>query len=337
MKQYNNKYKNVFYENKNLRLYDENCTNSYDSLFSETQIKLIELIETFNFKIFYFTCKPATENKLIINDGYIDLMGNDIKKIKSNQSEDFFYFYKNKICEVFYSFVKLDDNNNYYFDFMLVVNQNFDLNSVYNYNFKSIKIKSIKEVYLNEISFEWVQYIFEKRVVTYNNSTPIPNESHYNLSNLNYGLKNYENNIKMGSSNFDYEEYTNFNSFYYYKQFDQNRSVIELFSLLSSQIWSMDRFFYKEKNKYGLRISYYELYNLNSPFLTNFAELAGGFSVNFNNNGDNKINFNKMDYTYCSLSDNTIDQGIILISYSPIYLNNKKIDFDNLEIINKNE
>ena len=140
MKQFNNKYKNVFYENNNWRFYDENTTNSFDALYSETQIKFIELIEKYNFKIFYFTNKPATKNKLIIKNNCIDLSGNDVKQIKINQSADFFYIYKNKICEVFYSFLKLDINNNYYFDFIIVVNKNFDLNSLYNYNFKSIKI-----------------------------------------------------------------------------------------------------------------------------------------------------------------------------------------------------
>lgn len=333
MKQYNNKYKNVFYENKNWRLYDENCTNSYDSLFSETQIKLIELIETFNFKIFYFTCKPATENKLIINDGYIDLTGNDIKKIKSNQSEDFFYFYKNQICEVFYSFLKLD-NNNYYFDFMLVVNQNFDLNSVYNYNFKSIKIESIKEIHLNEISFEWVQSIFEKRVVTYNNCVPIQDKDYYDLSSLEYGYENYAKDFKNNLMDFEHDEYLNFDSFLYYKKFDQNKYATKVFKLLSSHIWSLDYRFYKEKNKYGYRIEYKETFDLNSPFLTNFAELVGCFSLTFNNN---EVNTNKKHYTYCCLLDNLMDQGITLNGFNIEYLKNKPINFDNLKIINKYE
>ena len=334
MKQFNNKYKNVFYENNNRRFYDENTTNSFDALYSETQIKFIELIEKYNFKIFYFTNKPATKNKLIIKNNCIDLSGNDVKQIKINQSADFFYIYKNKICEVFYSFLKLDINNNYYFDFIIVVNKNFDLNSLHNYNFKSIKIVNVEEIFLEKITFNWVKSIFEKRAITLNNCVPIQDKNFYNLNKLNYGVENYIRNIKNNADNFDDEEYANFNSFFFYKQFNQHKYAKKLFSLLSSQIWSLDRHLYKEKNKHGFRISYNEIYNINSSFLTNFAELVNCFSAEINNNN---FLLNKEHYTYCCLSDNTMDQGIILISFNLEYLKNKKIDFDNLKIIDKYE
>ena len=51
-KQYNDKYTNIIYEDKHRRLYDELTTDSYTAFFSETQIKLIELIEKYDFKIF---------------------------------------------------------------------------------------------------------------------------------------------------------------------------------------------------------------------------------------------------------------------------------------------
>ena len=334
MKQYNDKYKNVFYENKNWRLYDETTTTSLDALYSETQIKLIELIEKYNFKIFYFTCKPATNYKLIINNQSIDLETEDVKNIKMLQTEDLFYIYKNRLCEVFYSFLKLDEENNYYFDFMLVVNNKFELNNIYNHKFKTFKIISVKEILYQELTFEFIQSIYEKRVITDNNCAPIHDKEYYDLNKIMYKFEDYVKNYKNNSLDFDHQEYINFNSFYFYKRFDQKKYAKNCFKLLCSQIWSIDQIFYKEENNYGYRITYKEKYDLNPSFLTNFAELINCYSIDLKNN-DKKIK--KEFYTYSSLSDNFVDQGILCFSFLVDYFNEKKINFDGLEVIKKYE
>ena len=334
MFKYNNKYSNVFYEEKNWRLYNELTTTSLDALYSETQIKLIELIEKYDFKIFYFNCKPATNNKLIINNKFINLDSEDVNKIKINQTEDFYYIYKNKICEVFYSFLKLDNKNNYYFDFMLVVNKNFNLNDIYNYRFKSIKIESVKEILINDLTFELIQNIFEKRVITINNCGPSHDKEYYNLREVGYGFDNFMKEFKNNSLDFDYNEYLNFNSFHFFKKFDQERCAKGCFKLLCSQIWTVDRVFFKEKNKYGLRIDYTETYNINTAFLTNFAELVNCVSIDLSKK-DELVK--EVYYTYSCLRDNFRNQGILEVGFHKEYMDNKKPDFNNLIIIEKNE
>ena len=335
MKQYNDKYKNVWYEGKSWRLYNENTTTSLDALYSEIQIKLIELVEKYNFKIFYFTCQPATFNKLNVDsNGFIDLETENVKKIKENQSKDFYFLYKNQICEVFYSFLKLDKNKNYYFDFMVVVNDNFKLNDLYLHKFKTVKIINVSEINLKDITFDFIQSIYKKRIFTVNNCAPINDKNFYNLNELEYDYKDFSNNYKNGSMDFDYEEYANYNSFYFYSKYNQDLYAKNLFKLLSSQIWSLDSYFYKEKNKYGLRLTYKEKYDLNSSFLTNFAELVGCINVELKN--DNVI-LNHEYYSYSCLSDNISDQSLILTSFNIEYLQNKKINFNNLKIENKYE
>ena len=135
------------YENVYQRFYNEVETNSYEILYSETQIKLIELVEKYDFKIFYINCKPKSKLKLFFGKSeYVSLNNKEVMLTKKMLSEDLYYLYKNKLFEVIYTIPKINEQDNYYFNMLLVVNNNFDLNLLYNYNFNIIKINSVQQI-----------------------------------------------------------------------------------------------------------------------------------------------------------------------------------------------
>lgn len=320
--QYNNKYSNVFYKDKWWHLYNENTTNSLDALYSETQIKWVELIQKCNCKIFYFTCSPKTKDKIFYNsDNNLDVNHPEVISIQNNQCEDLMYFYKNQLFEVIYTFPIINSNNNYHFNFVLIVKNDFNLNNVLKKSFNLININIFKEILISDINFDLISFLFEQRTCLEDYKNFLTKRN-YDFSQNNISEKNF---FKICTNKFEYdrEEHLCINSQYFKHTFNQHLYVLDCFRFLSSQIWSFDRVYYKEyyKNNSMFMYMYNETYNINSLFLTNYAEIMGIAAVSFDENSfNNKISISYPNYTYCSLSENFHDQDIMDGSLS------KKID-----------
>lgn len=331
-KQFNEHYKNIIYENKNWRLYDENTTDSYTALYSETQIKLIELIEKHDFKVFYFNCMPKTELKINFKKSeWVDLDDNNVMLVKKMLSEDLYYLYKNQLFEVIYTFPKLNNKNYYYFDMLIIVNKNFDLNFLYNYNFNLISINSVQQIPKENIIYEWVEKKFNNRQIFHNNS-PHHDESYinnyYDLYKVDLSYENFVKNNNIKNDKWEWDEYKNASSLHFYKNFNQNLYVKNCFMLLDMQIWSFDKQYVKINNDFGYFITDWERYDINSGFVTNFIELAGGSYVNID--AEKNIEIKKEYYTYCSLRDNFDDQYIMEGSLDKKAVQTGFIDTDSL-------
>lgn len=338
-KQYNNYYTNVIYENKQWRLYDENTTDSYTALYSETQIKLIKLIEKYNFKVFYFNCAPKNSLKIKFKKlEHADLNSNEVMLIKKMLSDDLYYLYKNQFFEVKYTLPKINNSNNYYFDMILVVNGSFNLNLLYEHNFNLIKINSVQQIIKENITYEWVEKKFNSRQI-FHNSYPSSDKNYiknyYDLRGVNLSCENYIKNNNIKDNRYDWDEYQNASSFHFYLNFNQNWYVKNCFMLLDMQIWSFDTQYVKIKNNFGYLIRCLEKYEINSAFLTNFIELAGGVSVGVD--AEKNVKIKKEYYTYCSLADNFDDQHIMEGSLDKIAVQTGFTDLNNLEIKKQEE
>lgn len=339
-KQYNEHYLNVIYENKQIRLYDELTTNSYTALYSETQIKLIELIEKYNYKIFYIFTKSKSNLKISFKEPeYLNLNDENTIKIKKLLSEDMYYLYENQLFEVIYTFPKLNNNNNYYFDMLLVVSDNFDLNKINNYNFNLINIKNIQQIDISTITYNWVEKIFSNRAF-FHNCAPIDDEDYfddyYNLDKISLSYDDFKKNYN-GDKYSILEKYHNVSSPIYYGNFNQNKYVKNCFMLLDCQIWSLDKYYIKVKNNSGARVFYLELYDINSGFITNFAELVGCSSIDIKNSKKNNIKIIKEHCTHSSVRDNFYDQCIMENCLDKNSIKTGYADLSNLEIKEERE
>lgn len=334
--QYNKYYTNVIYEGKHRRLYDEFTTDSFTALYSETQIKLIEMIEKYKFKIFYISTKP--KSNLVISfkrPEYVNLNDNSVINIKKLLSEDIYYFYENKLFEIIYTFPKLNKNNNYSFNILLVVNDSFNLNSLYNYNFNLIEIYNIQPIKVEIISYDWVKNIFEKRNF-FHNRARINDEdyikNYYSLKETNLSVDDFIKNYNNNNEDFDWKKYRNMASIISCKNFNQNLYVKNSFMFLDTQIWSFDREYFKIKNSLGITIDYLEIYNVNAPFITNFAEIIGCKSINSNSLKSDTPQIIAEYCTYCCLSDNYYDQCIASHGLNKSSIKTGFADLSNLEL-----
>ena len=335
-KQHNNKYKDVIYENCYRRLYDERFTSSFDAFYSETQIKLIEFIEKYNFKVFYITCTPKTKFQIkFVKPHEVDVDNIEVQTIKNLLSDDIYYLYENQLFEVLYTIPKLNNKNNYYFDIILVANNFFDLSKVYNYNFNLININSINTVGINNLSFEFIENTFNKKA-NFNNWAPFLDKDFYKWEKMSYDfyLKNYcDNNY----DNYDFRKHFNISSYFNEKNFNQNLYAKSCFKLLDMGIWTLDREHIIELNEFGSCVSYIHKYNMNPTFITNFAELVGGCISVKANNIQNEFELKSESCTYCSLLDNFSDQNIILGEFDKKVIKTGFIDIENLEKIHEKD
>lgn len=165
-KQYNDKYKNIIYNGYPRRWYDETTTDSLEALYSETQIKIIELVEKFNFKIFYISCSAKTFyeiNYLDLDLNFIDLNSNDAQTVKNLLGDDMYYLYEHEIFEVLYKIPYLNKKNNYYYNMLILTKNNSFLNKIYNHNFNLINIESVTNINVDQITFIFIQNLFKDK------------------------------------------------------------------------------------------------------------------------------------------------------------------------------
>ena len=335
MKLLNDKYREVFYEGEYWRFYDERIIDSYTAFYSETQIKLIELIEKFNLKIFYITCEhkinlPITFTKI----NCVDLNNAEVMTIKKLKKEDIYFLYKNQMFEIIYIIPKLTIKNFYYFDFLIVVDEFFNINKLYKHNFNLINIKSINQVNPIDITYNWIKKILSNRNIFYNHYHILDKDhinDYFDIHKNNLSYDEFSKNYTGGQKN-KLTKYHNASSPIFHKNFNQNHYAKNCFLLLDMQILNFGKVFIKEENDFGFQISYTDIYNINSSFLTNFGELIKGININKENN---KINTYKQLFTPTSILDSIVEQ---FINFE--YLNKNSVltgfaDLSNLKTFNE--
>lgn len=350
-KKYKIKYKDVFQNNMWWRFYEDFGESGFNIgffiLYNETYLKWLELIEKYNFKIFYFKTSPKSNLKLSFIDlkpkniysieynwkenekNYREGLDKDCKEvnnIKELQLYDLNYLYKIIIPEIFYIFPNVNKDNTYNFNFVIIVNENFNADNFSKTNFNLINIESFEELTELNITFEKVKTIFETRFILDNNITSF--KGTYKLPGISYKeyIKAYKNNDKSLA---DMDELRFLDGNYMYKNFNQDLYLKDYFKLLCTQIWSLDEFYTKSVTNFGLKINKKNIYNVDSNILLK-NRLEGSIIGKDKETG--KLNIQKIEYDGFILSDCFIDLDLTGGLINKEYAKNGFIDFNNLKI-----
>jgi len=327
------KVKNIKYDNSkeiyDCRLYNEYNTDANFALYNETTLKLHELIEKFNFKVYYFKTKPSTNLKISLKKrNCIDVLDKDVKKIKFLQSNDFYYLYMNLFFEVFYFFPHIDSNNNYSYNFIVVVNQNFNIDKISKHNFNLVNIINFIELKKSDINFSFIEEIFENRTIIYNNTCD-EGELWYSYDDL-PSEKEYFDFYGKEKLNLNFEQITNLKRIKHNRFFNQNLYCQFYFKLLCTHIISFGGEHYIEENKSGKTYARDDIYELNSMFFTNFHDIVDSKTVSIE---DAIVTIKGSDYYGTCIWDNIYDQYISSVELSKEFVLNGFINFDNKKIV----
>ena len=283
-------YKNIFLENKEWRLYD---TSKYscENIFHNEMGWFFEYMINQNLKIYYITCSP-THNVIYTDECYgffksfkIDpentIMPENLKKLRELQSNDLMYFYENLILESFYIISKIK-NNLYYYDMLICVKQDFDVNSFFKINFGTVKIESITPIFYENITYNYMQQIFDfEELSSYHFCNTLDNLFNESIIKANFNsdfknfqeykiLKNYEYEQTEILNNINYQH--NDPLFWYYDN-EYNGAVSEIsdqklvFKYYFSQFgWQWFILNYNFYDMYAVEARDYT-YPVNEPFL----------------------------------------------------------------------
>jgi hypothetical protein len=155
-----------------VRVYNEKIS-SYDMFFSEIALHLSNHIGL-NYKIYYLNCKSKhdfslndCELKYLYtedtrrNESLYYYFSENIKKIKYFQRSDLFFLTSLKNLDLLILIPKLDENNKYYFNLILGIKSEFDINQFYNINFQSIILNSVIELNNFNLCENYMSKIFD--------------------------------------------------------------------------------------------------------------------------------------------------------------------------------
>lgn len=149
-------------------MYDHNKYGCEDIFQNEIGIFLEYMINQ-NLKVYYVKSSPNHNieyNQECFNffknfkiDPENTVMPKNIKNLRELQSNDLIYFYDNLILESFFVISKIK-NKKYFYDMLIVVKNNFNINDFYKINFNTIKIESITPIFYENITYNYMQQIF---------------------------------------------------------------------------------------------------------------------------------------------------------------------------------
>ena len=270
-----------------------------------------------NYKVFFLKCIP--NHSIIIPEKDLNFLktainkhdeeeylkhyfSNNVLKIKKLQHLDILEIYKiaikkNQISAFFLHPVL---NTNFYcFNMFLIVKNNFDLNEILNLNLNLIKINSIIEYHPHTLTLEITKNIydllnveFKDYIVPYSELKKTRPYDVFNLQekkdlNILYDKKNEmrENNFKKDFSEIDERiKISKKKLLEKEAELDDMQLYVKLFSQkLCTQIFIFD-----------------EIILNDTIFFTNFIQLVGSASVNFEDDG---ININYDELQHYSLKD----------------------------------
>lgn len=266
----------IFFEsciNKGLNVYHFVNIPIHNIIFSENDINFLK------------------KNKSIKN---LEELSINIKKIKQFQCEDLLYFYDNLIFELFYVLPTFN-NNQYCFNLIVVVKNNFDLENFMKINFNIFKIKSVNKINISDLNFNFIknllelsQYSFFKIIEEEDRSVVYEYwYDHYIDTSI---YKDYKNSFELEKNGFKfskkyleelYNKSQNYQSFFR----DSRFNLASDFRQLVYQFYYVSWNFRDEYTEWGAENLTYSEY-LNSPIFTNELAQYGATSVRFDEKGE---------------------------------------------------
>lgn len=193
------------------RVYDSEKCGVFEFTYSEICVNFQQYIDL-GTKIYYLKC--GSKHSFYLNDAELNYLytynsrwneplqfvfSKNIEIIKKLQKSDLFLLTNLKNCEFVYLLPRLDNQNKFYFDLILGVKSNFDLNLFYNLTLQSINIKNIFEINNFSLNYKNVKEIFNFENCMFRDNSSCKEEFYF-LHNF----KINENNIKrLGQKNMD--------------------------------------------------------------------------------------------------------------------------------------
>ena len=161
-------HKNIVADCREWRLYD---TSKYgcENIFLNEIGWFFEYVVNNGLKIFYVKCSP--KHNIIYNGECVNFFKNkrssfndvempeNLKKLTKLQCEDLMYFYDNLILESFFIISKIK-NNIYYYDMVITVKNDFNVENFYKINFNTVSIETITPIFYENITYSYMQQIF---------------------------------------------------------------------------------------------------------------------------------------------------------------------------------
>lgn len=185
------------------RVYDSEKGGVFEFTYSEICINYQQYMNL-GTKIFYL--KGESKHNFSLNKAELNYLytvglrwheplkfvfSKNIEIIKKSQRSDLFLLTNLKNCEFVYLLPRLDIQNRFYFDLVLCVKTDFDINQFYNWVLKSINIINIVEINNLNLNYNNIKEIFNFENCKFRDNSVCKEE--YNF--LKYFRKN-ENNIK---------------------------------------------------------------------------------------------------------------------------------------------
>ena len=155
------------------RVYDSDKGGVFEFTYSEICVNFYQYMQE-NTKIFYLV--GSSKHAFSLNDLDLNylcalnlrcfeplkfIFSKNIEIIKFLQRSDLFLLTNLKNCEFVYLLPRLDNKNKFYFNLILGVKSNFDINQFYNWNLKSINITSVVEITDFNLNYNFIKKIFD--------------------------------------------------------------------------------------------------------------------------------------------------------------------------------
>ena len=210
------------------RIYDSDKGGVFEFTYSEICVNF-EQYMSIGTKIFYL--KGGTKHNFSLNKSELDYLytynlrskeplnfvfSKNIEIIKKTQRSDLFLLTNLKNCEFVYLLPRLDDKNKFYFDLVLGVTSNFDINQFYSWVLKSINIVNVTEINNFNLDYNYVKNIFDFEKCKFRDNGNCKEEYYFleffinNKTRIkNWNDANVEKIVKRWNYKFDFKKITN--------------------------------------------------------------------------------------------------------------------------------
>ena len=293
-------------ENKGLRLYNEALYGSDSALYSEFEVFFNNLS---NNNVSFYLLNNSPNTNIILNQDDFNYLNQsreqrdnnkmvnysqNINLIKNNQLQDFWKIYNINGLEIWFVLPYLTEDNKYYYNLLIGLNNNGNIDDFLNLNLNLVKINSFEYIN-NKISYEFFKSIFNFENFLFKDEEFTKEEREL--------IDNHEK-LKLTE---EYIEHQN--------SLDESIAYMDKYNTIMPK-WLEDKkqelqkkLFKKSDelfdHRLGSSISFkklsYHLYYYDetiwkgTTFCTNFFELAGGGYVNVS---ENSSQIKQMGYVY---------------------------------------
>lgn len=315
---------NLDYEIKNFNNFKKKWEKSpdYDNqIFEDFYFKRTGVnFSTVNDIISY--CNSHFNDNFFKKEKKINLSADDVLNIKQLQADDLYYLYSNLLFKVLYVIPQKNENDQYYYNLIIAINKDINLNKIINYSYNLITIDKIIPISILNINNNFIENLFPTYNSIFRNLDFDLNDS-YLESTQEIFFKNKILNINPdlnSNLNLDYQAWNNI-----YKSFDQNLYAKASFKKLCFHTYTFDMFFLKNIDNDSVKYKKVSEYGLDFIFITNYYDILNNRNSLFGENNLDKIDLNNVCWNQMSSNYNVLN--MVEYSFSPDYLLKGCIDF----------